>query len=253
MVARDGDVGGGIMAGSLAYRLFISLLPFSLVVIGGIGIGADAVSESPASAARSLGLRGLVSSSVAEAAQASSRWYAIAIGIPILLWATRGLLRAVVVVHRLVWSEPRSHAPKTTVGAMVRFLVLLLGYFLVRELAVHVLAWSGSLALRTVVGLAGTFVWWMFVSARLPHGGATWRALVPGAIVVAVGLELISALGSYLIATRVDSSQSAYGVLGVAAGLLFGLYLVSRLIVASAIVNATVWERRAHCTEISRS
>jgi len=60
MVARDGDVGGGIMAGSLAYRLFIWLLPFSLVVIGGIGIGADAVSESPASAARSLGLRGLV-------------------------------------------------------------------------------------------------------------------------------------------------------------------------------------------------
>ena len=38
IVDRDGEVGGGIMAGSLAYRIFIWLLPFALVVVGGIGI-----------------------------------------------------------------------------------------------------------------------------------------------------------------------------------------------------------------------
>jgi uncharacterized BrkB/YihY/UPF0761 family membrane protein len=43
----------------------------------------------------------------------------------------------------------------------------------------------------------------------------------------------------------VNSSQSAYGVLGVAAGLLFGLFLISRLVVASAVLNATIWERRS--------
>ena len=50
MVDRDSEVGGGIMAGSLAYRLFIWLLPFSLVLVAGIGIGADVASESTASA-----------------------------------------------------------------------------------------------------------------------------------------------------------------------------------------------------------
>ena len=66
IVDRDAEVGGGIMAGSLAYRLFIWLLPFSLVVVAGIGLGTDLTSESAASAPRPLGLRGLVAKSVAE-------------------------------------------------------------------------------------------------------------------------------------------------------------------------------------------
>ena len=144
MFDRDSEIGGGIMAGSLAYRLFIWFLPFSLVVVAGIGIGADVASESPASAARSLGLRGVVSKSIAEASQTSSRWYAILIGIPILLWATRGLLRALVVVHRLVWGDPRGVTQKATPGRTLRFLVLVLLYFPIRELAAHVESWSGS-------------------------------------------------------------------------------------------------------------
>ena len=108
---RDSDIGGGIMAGSLAYRIFIWLLPFALVVVGGIGIAAS-TSETPEGAAKSLGLPGLVSDSVAHAAQGSSRWYALLIGIPVLLWATRGLLRALIIVHRLIWGDPRKAGGK---------------------------------------------------------------------------------------------------------------------------------------------
>jgi len=244
MFDRDSEIGGGLLAGSLAYRLFIWFLPFSLVVVAGIGFGADLASESPTSAARSLGLRGIVSNSIAEASQSSSRWYAIVIGIPILLWATRSLLRALVVAHRLVWGDPRLVTHKATPGRTLRFLVLILLYFPVRELAAYVGSRSGSYLAQTVVGLVGVFGWWLLCSLQLPHRDVPWHALIPGAIIVAVGFELISNLGTYLIATRVNSGQSAYGVLGVAAGLLFGLYLVSRIIVASAVVNATVWERR---------
>jgi len=109
--------------------------------------------------------------------------------------------------------------------------------------------WAGSstesFALSSLVGLTGVFAWWLLVSWRLPHGEAPWHALVPGAIVMAIGLELIAIAGAYLIAPRVESSQSTYGALGVAATLLFGLYILSRLIVASAVLNATLWERRA--------
>ena len=69
MADRDIEIGGGIMAGALAYRIFVWLLPFALVLVGGIGIAADVSSESPASAARSLGLQGVVSNSVAQASQ----------------------------------------------------------------------------------------------------------------------------------------------------------------------------------------
>ena len=76
LVDRDIEVGGGIIAGALAYRFFIWLLPFALVLIGGLGLGAAAASASPQSAAKSLGLAGLVSKSVAGAASGSARWYA---------------------------------------------------------------------------------------------------------------------------------------------------------------------------------
>jgi uncharacterized BrkB/YihY/UPF0761 family membrane protein len=113
-----------------------------------------------------------------------------------------------------------------------------------RELASNVGTWTGSFVLKTLVGLVSMFGWWLLVSLQLPHRGTSWRALVPGAILVAVGLELLSDVGAYLIATRVDSSQSAYGVLGVAAGLLFTLFVVSRIVVAAAVVNVTIWDGR---------
>ena len=163
---------------------------------------------------------------------------------PILIWASRGLLRALVVVHRLVWGDPRHVVPKATLLSTFRFLGMFLLYFLLRELASNVGAWTGSFVLKTLVGLVSMFGWWLLVSLQLPHRGTSWRALVPGAILVAVGLELLSDVGAYLIATRVDSSQSAYGVLGVAAGLLFTLFVVSRIVVAAAVVNVTIWDGR---------
>jgi hypothetical protein len=62
----------GLSAGSSRvrspYRLFIWLLPFALVAVAGLGLAADAESESPQDAAESLGLEGLVSNSIANAA-----------------------------------------------------------------------------------------------------------------------------------------------------------------------------------------
>src|SRR5690242_13039941 len=92
MVDRDSEVGGGIIAGALAYRLFIWLLPLALVAVAGLGLAADSQSQSPREAAGSLGVQSLVSSSIASAAESPKRWYALLIGIPILVWTTRSLL-----------------------------------------------------------------------------------------------------------------------------------------------------------------
>src|SRR5206468_4519631 len=104
MADRDGEVGGGIIAGALAYRLFIWLLPLALVVVAGLGIAADARSESPEEAAKSLGVQGLISSSISNAADSPNRWYAILIGVPVLVWATRSVLRVLIGAHRLRWT-----------------------------------------------------------------------------------------------------------------------------------------------------
>jgi membrane protein len=57
----------------------------------------------------------------------------------------------------------------------------------------------------------------------------------------------------YYLARRVASASELYGSLGVAAAILVWLYLIGRLVVAAAMLNATrppcsrcrLWERRS--------
>jgi len=245
MADRDFEVGGGIIAGALAYRLFIWLLPFALVVVAGLGIAAEASSESPEKAAKSLGLAGLVSNSVATAAKGSARWYALAVGIPVLLIATRSVLRVLIGAHRLIWADVRAAAPRPSVGASARLLALLLAFFALSGLATKARVWSegiGVLAtLAVIVPYAGL---WLLVSIRLPRRSAPWTALVPGALLFGLGIELVHLIAAYVFAPYALTKQGTYGALGVAAALLVGLFIVSRLVVAAAVVNVTLWERR---------
>ncbi|HEY1317157.1 MAG TPA: YhjD/YihY/BrkB family envelope integrity protein [Gaiella sp.] len=246
MVDRDAEVGGAIIACALAYRLFIWLLPVALVVVAGLGIAADASSGSPEEAAASLGFEGLVSNSIANAAESPNRWYALLVGIPILLWATRSLLRALVGAHRLVWGDVRAGAAKPTIVRSLELLALLVGFSLVSALASAVRAWStGPGVLVTFVAILPYAGLWLLLSLRLPHRDAPWQALVPGAFVYGAGTEVLHAVIAYAITPWALAKQGTYGALGLAAALLLSLFLISRLVVGSAVVNATLWERRS--------
>jgi uncharacterized BrkB/YihY/UPF0761 family membrane protein len=246
MAERDGDVGGGVMAGALAYRLFIWLLPLALVAVAGLGFAADASSGSPEDAAESLGLDGLVSSSIANAANSPNRWYALLVGVPILVWATRSLLRVLIVAHRLIWTETRAAAPKPKLLPSLRLLGLLLCFAAVSTVASAVRAWSTAPGvLATLLALAPYAALWVLVCVRLPHRDAPWTALIPGAVAFALGMEILHAVIAYVITPWALAKQGTYGALGLAAALLVGLFLISRLVVASAVVNATLWERRS--------
>jgi uncharacterized BrkB/YihY/UPF0761 family membrane protein len=251
IVDRDIEVGGSILAGALAYRFFVWLLPFALVLVAGLGIASDVASRSPESAAKSLGVTGLVSHSVASAANGPARWYALIVGIPTMLYMTRTLLRALIVEHRLVWTDLRATAPRPTPSATFRFLGLLLCLFLASGLAATARAWSvgvGVLAsLVVIVPYAGL---WLLVSSRLPHRDAPWTALWPGALLLGVGIEVIQLVGAYVFGPLSLSREGTYGALGIAAALLLALFFISRLVVAAAGLNATLWERRVRGSSV---
>jgi uncharacterized BrkB/YihY/UPF0761 family membrane protein len=243
-VERDGEVGGGIIAGSLAYRLFIWLLPLALVCVAGLGLASDAASETPDEAAEQLGLEGLVSSSIADAANSSSRWYALLIGVPVLFWATRSVLRVLIGAHRLVWMDARATAPKATPVAALKLLVLMLSFGAVATVASALRSWSSAPGLlATLLALGAYSGLWLLISLQLPHRGSDWRALIPGAVLFGVGIDVLNVVIAYVITPWALAKQGTYGALGVAAALLVALFMVSRLAVAAAVVNATLWER----------
>ena len=244
-IDRDSNVAGGLMAGALAYRLFIWLLPFALTLVGVLGITADARGESPRDTAAEAGLTGLVTSSVADAAKGSGRWYAVAIGLPVLVWTTRSLLRTLIAVHRLVWADRRERVGKATWAGAGRLLLALLVLYFLGPVIDRVWPIEGDVVVFVLVEAALYSLVWLLVTLRLPHGGTDWRALLPGAVLFALGGMVLATLIYYVIGPYASSREDTYGALGLATALLLGLFLIARLVVASAVLNATLWARRA--------
>jgi uncharacterized BrkB/YihY/UPF0761 family membrane protein len=54
----------------------------------------------------------------------------------------------------------------------------------------------------------------------------------------------VQLLAAYVLAPYALNKQGTYGALGLVAALLVGLFVISRLMVRAAVVNATLWERR---------
>jgi hypothetical protein len=59
VVERDSAIGGGLLAGALAYRLFVLLLPSALLFVSGLGLYADTADKSAGQVAKDAGLHGL--------------------------------------------------------------------------------------------------------------------------------------------------------------------------------------------------
>ena len=69
----DSQVGGGILAGALAFRIFLFMVPFVYVVFTVLGSASGALSQDPAHLARDLGITGVLASAVVKA-QDQSAW-----------------------------------------------------------------------------------------------------------------------------------------------------------------------------------
>ena len=245
IVDTDVEVGGGIIAGALAFRLFLWQLPLALVLVGGLGVIAGFASGTPKSAAHSLGMAGLVSSEFRSTASSSSPWYALLVGLPLLVLATRSVLRVLIGVHRLAWADARAAAPKPKIKASLLLLASFLCLYALALLAGWLRARSAGLGVAPTVAAAAGFAGiWLLVSLRLPHRGADWRALVPGALMFGVGLGALQILAVYLLVPYALAKEGVYGSFGIAAALLLGLFFVGRLIVVAAETNATLWQRR---------
>jgi len=99
-------------------------------------------------------------------------------------------------------------------------------------------AWGTSFALLSGVFLA--ISWWL-----LPHAAERWSELAPGALLMGAAVILIGIVNWLVLFPWVSQKAQTYGVLGVAAGLLFGFFLIGRSIELAASLNATLVERRA--------
>ena len=84
----------------------------------------------------------------------------------------------------------------------------------------------------------------LWIMDKLPHRSTSWRDLLPGAVLVALGTEVIHLVVVLYLVPKLGHSSELYGALGSATVILLWLYLIARLLVAAAFLNAALWDRR---------
>jgi uncharacterized BrkB/YihY/UPF0761 family membrane protein len=235
---RNRRVAATVLAGGLAYRLFLWLLPFGLIAGGALGLSN---ADSTENAVEGSGLPGAITNAIGDAARSanSNSWWLFVVGVPLLLWAGHSGSKAIQLVYALVWDQP---PPKTKpllgslafTGTVCAFMAAVALTWWFRE------DWPGLLA--PVLTFAPLAALWLWVSLHLPHGDASWRELLPGTLLISLGFQVLhEVIGSFLV-PKLEKSTSLYGDLGATATFLFFMYMVAILVVAAAVLNSALHE-----------
>jgi len=251
---RDITSGGGVLAAALAFRVFIFMVPFVFVVVNVFPVASNAADTSPTEVADKFGMAGLMATAI-KSADHQSIWHQLAlivIGLFALVLASRSLVRVLRITHGLAWHArvPKLKNPTRAGVALIGviFAVVLFGAF-----ASSLRHRIGPIGL--VPMLLGAVVFaavWTFVQCHLPRQDVHWTKLIPGAVLVGVGVEALQIVTVVWFTRSIASKSETYGAIGAALAILLWAYFLGRIIVSGAMLNAALWEQDQRSAEQER-
>jgi len=247
---RYDSLHGDQLAAAITLLAFLSIFPLLLVAIAVVGFFSAHSATLATSVIHRLGLTGTAATTLTGAISSAehSRRAASVIGLLGLAWAGLGLVGALQYGYDQVWEVPSRGLRDRLFGV-----VWLLGAALILAASAFMTAvvnWLPALfaPLGLALGLAVDVALWLWTAHTLTNRDVGWRPLLPGAIVGAVGLEVLKAAGSFYVPRAVASSSALYGSLGIVFAVLAWLLLFGKLVIYSAVVNVVRYEQREHAT-----
>lgn len=245
---REQMLGASLLSGGVAYRFFVWLVPFGLVVAAIASFWVRLNPTSLETTAKSFGLGGIAAHSATTAIEDGSRarWYLLGTGLVVIGWAGIGAVRALRVAARLAWGldVERLRRPLRASAAFTVICVIGLAASMAASWARH-----HNVAVGLAVTVVDVVVYGLLALLgfrQLPRpNGISWRALWPGALLVGAGLTAVHIFLAYFLASRLERSPALYGTLGASTVILLVLFLVARLIVSGMFLNATLYRLRS--------
>jgi uncharacterized BrkB/YihY/UPF0761 family membrane protein len=245
---REQRSGAALLAGGLAYRFFVWLVAFGLLIAAVASFWVREDQSNLQDAAKSFGLSGVAAQSAVSAVEdgSNARWYLLISGIVLLLYFGIGAVRALRVTAFIAWEvkPTRMRQPLTASAVFTSLFVAALGVELatswVRERTGPIVGLiAGCAAVAAFLGIG------VLAFSLLPRPeDANWYSMLPGAVLVAVGAGAIHFFTIYYLAAKLERSPKLYGTLGAATVVLLGLYLIARVVVSGMFLNATLYRRR---------
>jgi membrane protein len=248
MQERYGEVRGNTLAAAVTFQAFVALFPLILVIVGVVGfVSVGSSTDVAGKIISNLGLTGEGARAIRDAVTAAerSRQAASAVGLVGLFWTALGLINALQYAYGRVWNLETRGLRNKVVG-----LGWLLGAALIFAIGAAITAAVALLPtvfapLGIVLALGVNFVLWLWTAKVLPNRVIGLRPLVPGALLGAVGMEVLKIVGGIYVPRVVTHSSELYGSLGVVFAILAWLLFFGRLIVYSAALNVVLYEKTA--------
>jgi len=247
VLERFGAIGGGPLSSSITLATFVSLFPLLLVVIAVVGFLSAGRADFTSDVISELGLQGEAAQTMEDAIAIAenSRQAASIIGLLGLLWAGLGVVGAMEAAFNAAWQVTGRGLVDKVVS--LRWLLGAGSLFLVTAALGPVLSWlPGPLVvLNLATGAAITTLLFLWTYATLGNRSVGWRTHLPGALLVAVGFEILKIVAGVYIPRAVAGSSTMYGSIGVVFVTLAWLAFYARLIVYGAVLNVVRYEAGA--------
>jgi uncharacterized BrkB/YihY/UPF0761 family membrane protein len=249
-IERDSAAAGSVLAAAVAFRIFLFLVPYVFVLVYGFGLFSSATGDDPRDIAAKAGIAGLLASTIEVSADQSlfSRLVIFLVAVYALFTTARTLLKVLSCVHALAWQMPPPRRMKLTKPALWTIVLVTLALVLVQAIN-----WLRDQSFIAGLGAEILFIAvpagvWLLISMRFfvhaPDAG--WRDLLPGAVLVGVGVQVLHFITVYWITHLLESKSETYGAIGAALAILFWAYLLGRILAASAVLNSSAWLQRHH-------
>jgi len=249
---HDRIAGGPLLAGALAFRLFLWLLPACLVLVGLLGFAEPG---SARGATADIGLGGTTATTIATAtAQAhEARWWLVLTGLVALFRTSLTLARTLWVATLLAWQLPvvKLRHPPRAAGLVIGFLGSALALVLAANW-LRTISYTVGLVVAITLVVAYALLGWIILAALPRPAHVSVAELIPGALLIGVGAEGLHLVAALFLAHQISSASQLYGALGSAATVLLWSYFLARVLIGGTSVNrawASVVEARGETLE----
>jgi len=242
---RFSELRGGYLASAITLAAFVSLFPLLLLATAVVGWFSVRSFDLAGRVIFELGLSGDAAKAVrtAVATAAEGRGIAGPLGAIGLLWSGLGMVAAIEYAFDEVWQvSGRGWRDKLRGllwlgGATVVFV----GSFALSA-ALRLTPWAGLFTVP--VALLVNVVLWTWTLKQLTRLDLPWRAHFAGAVLGAIGFEMLKIVGAVYVPRAVASSSALYGSIGTVFATLAWLLLLGRLTVYAATLNVVRWEQQ---------